>query len=94
MRPFLAGVIVGGVLGAAVALLFAPKSGAETRGLLMTGGGRAAEVAREAAREAKAKARALEEQGERYLGRDEELAWRKIREIREGVQKYSRTVMS
>ncbi len=29
-----------------------------------------------------------------YLGRDEEVAWRKVQEIRDGVQRYSRTVMS
>ena len=26
---------------------------------------------------------------EHYLGRDEEVAWRKVREIREGVQRYT-----
>jgi len=26
-----------------------------------------------------------------YLGRDEEVAWRKVREIREGVQRYTIT---
>jgi len=31
---------------------------------------------------------------DRYLGRDEEVAWRKVQEIRDGVQRYSRTVMS
>jgi gas vesicle protein len=33
-RPFAAGLIIGGLLGAGLALLFAPQSGSETRRLL------------------------------------------------------------
>jgi hypothetical protein len=31
---------------------------------------------------------------EHYLGRDEEAAWRKVNEVREGVQRYTRAQAS
>jgi gas vesicle protein len=44
-RPFAAGLIIGGLLGAGLALLFAPQSGEETRRLLRR---RAKRIAHEA----------------------------------------------
>ena len=50
---------------------------------------RAADVARALAEQAENAAEMLGGRVEHYLGRDEEVAWRKVREIREGVQRYT-----
>ena len=52
---------------------------------------RAAEVARALADRAESAAEMLGGKVDHYLGRDEEVAWRKVREIREGVQNYTVT---
>ncbi len=93
-RSFVVGLVLGGVLGAFLALILAPWTGREVRDRLSTGAAHTADAVRGAAREVGVAVRTLEERGERYLGRDEEIAWRKVNEIREGVQRYSRTVMS
>jgi len=83
------GVVVGGVLGFFVGLLFAPASGYKTRQLLANEALRAADVARALAEQAEHAAEVLGGRVEHYLGRDEEVAWRKVAEIREGVQRYT-----
>jgi gas vesicle protein len=83
------GLIVGGVLGFLGGLLFAPASGQKTRQRLANEALRAADVARALAEQAENAAEALGGRVEHYLGRDEEAAWRKVREIREGVQRYT-----
>lgn len=83
------GVIVGGVAGFLVGLLFAPTSGQKTRERLANEALRAADVARALAEQAESAAEVLGGRVEHYLGRDEEAAWRKVREIREGVQRYT-----
>jgi len=93
-RAFIVGLVLGGVLGALLALVLAPRTGRVVCDRLSTGAAHAADAVRGAAREVGAVVRTLEERGERYLGRDEEVAWRKVNEIREGVQRYSRTIMS
>lgn len=91
MEYFAIGVIAGGVLGFVFALLVAPTSGAATRRRLAEEARRAAEVARGIAERAEHAAEVLGGRVDHYLGRDEEVAWRKVREIREGLQGYTPT---
>jgi gas vesicle protein len=83
------GVLVGALGGVLAGLLLAPNSGQKTRERLANEALRAAELARNLAEKAEDAAEVLGGRVEHYLGRDEEIAWRKVREIREGVQKYS-----
>lgn len=83
------GVILGAVFGYVAGLLFAPASGYKTRQRLANEALRAADVARGIAERAENAAEMLGGRVEHYLGRDEEVAWRKVREIREGVQRYT-----
>lgn len=94
LEYFLIGVFVGGALGVLTGLLFAPDSGVRTRQRLAAEANKVADVARLAAERAESVAETLGVKMDHYLGRDEEVAWRKVQEIREGVQRYSRTVMS
>jgi gas vesicle protein len=89
MEYFVIGCIVGAVAGLVGGLLLAPYSGAETRRRLALRAHKAAEVARDVADRAEETAEVLGERVEHYLGRDEEVAWRKVREIREGVERYT-----
>ena len=50
---------------------------------------RAADVARDVADRAEVTAEVLGERVDHYLGREQEVAWRKVREIREGVDRYT-----
>jgi gas vesicle protein len=83
------GLIVGAVGGFLAGLLLAPTSGQKTRERLANEALRAADVARALAEQAENAAEMLGGRVEHYLGRDEEVAWRKVREIREGVQRYT-----
>ena len=83
------GIIVGAVGGFLAGLLLAPSSGQKTRERLANEALRAADVARALADQAENAAEVLGGRVEHYLGRDEEVAWRKVREIREGVQRYT-----
>jgi len=83
------GLIVGALTGFIGGLLFAPNSGYKTRQRLANEALKAADLARGIAERAEYAAEALGGRVEHYLGRDEELAWRKVREIREGVQRYT-----
>jgi len=83
------GLIVGAVTGFVVGLLFAPNSGFKTRQRLANEALRVADVARGIAERAEYAAEVVGGRVEHYLGRDEEVAWRKVREIREGVQRYT-----
>lgn len=86
---FAIGLVVGAAGGFLAGLLLAPSSGQKTRERLANEALRAAEVARNLAERAEDAAEVLGGRVEHYLGRDEESAWRKVREIREGVQRYS-----
>lgn len=86
---FLIGAITGLVLGVIAGLLFAPASGMRTRRRLADEALRAAELARALAEKAEQAADVIGGRVDHYLGRDEEAAWRKVREIREGVQRYT-----
>jgi gas vesicle protein len=83
------GLIVGAMTGFLAGLLFAPNSGYKTRQRLANEALKAADVARGLAERAEYAAEVLGGRVEHYLGRDEEMAWRKVREIREGVQRYT-----
>ena len=76
-------------MGFLAGVLLAPSSGQKTRERLANEALRAAELARVVAEKAEDAAEVLGGRVEHYLGRDEELAWRKVREIREGVQRYT-----
>lgn len=90
----LIGLVVGGALGFVAGLLFAPASGTATRRRLASEARRAAEVAKEIAERAESAAEVLGERVEHYLGRDEELAWKRVRELREGLAGYTQTQTS
>ncbi len=90
LEYFAIGLVVGATLGFLAGVLFAPTSGQRTRRRLAIEARRAAEVARTVAERAEDAAETLGGRVEHYLGRDEEVAWRKVREIREGVQRYTR----
>jgi gas vesicle protein len=83
------GCITGAALGFVAGLLVAPRSGSETRHRLAARALKAAEMARTVADRAETTAEALTERFDHYMGRDEQVAWRKVREIREGVDRYT-----
>jgi len=91
---FIIGTLTGLAIGVVVGLLFAPASGANTRRRLADEALRAADVAKTVAEKAELAAGALGGRVEHYLGRDEELAWRRVKEIREDVQRYTQTQVS
>jgi gas vesicle protein len=91
---FLIGLFVGGALGVVGGLLLAPEAGRRTRERLVGEAGRVADAAKVMAERAETAVEALGSKMDHYLGKDEEVAWRKVQEVREGVQRYSRTVMS
>lgn len=74
--------------------MFAPVSGIETRRRLAIEASRLQEAAKTAAGRAESAVEIVGSRMDHYLGRDEEVAWRKVQELRDGVQRYSRTVMS
>ena len=88
------GLIVGAVAGFVGGLLLAPRSGEKTRRRLADEAMKAAEVARGLADRAEHAAELLGGRVDHYLGRDEEVAWRKVKEIREGMQRYTQTQTS
>lgn len=88
---FVMGLVVGGALGFVAGLLFAPASGEKTRQRLADEAFRAAETARGLAERAEQAAGAIGVRVGHYLGKDEETAWRKVAEIREGIRGYTQT---
>jgi gas vesicle protein len=91
LEYFVIGTILGAVGGLLFGLLMAPSSGYKTRQRLAVEARRAADLARALAERAEGAAEMLGGKVDHYLGRDEEVAWRKVREIREGVQRYTVT---
>jgi gas vesicle protein len=88
---FAIGLVAGAAFGVLLGILIAPYSGAQTRRRLAEEAMRAAEGARAVADRAEVTAELLGERVDHYFGRDEEVAWRKVREIREGVQRYTQS---
>lgn len=85
------GIFAGAVAGFVMGLLFAPSSGASTRRRIAEEAQKAADIAREIAERAERTAGVLAHQVDHYLGRDEEVAWRKVEELREGLRGYTQT---
>lgn len=94
LEYFVIGLFVGTVAGVVAGLLLAPDSGARTRRRIANEALRVADAAKAVAERAERTAGIVGERVDHYLGRDEEVAWRKVRELREGVQRYSQTVMT
>lgn len=94
LEYFLIGLFVGGTMGVIGGLLLAPEAGRQTRQRLLGEATRVADAARVLAERAEAAVEDVGSMVNHYLGRDEEVAWRKVQEVRNGVQGYSRTVMS
>lgn len=91
LEYFLIGCITGLAIGAIAGILLAPSSGARTRRRLADEAMRAAEVARAVAERAERAAEAIGGRVDHYLGREEEVAWRRVAELREGVSRYTRS---
>ena len=91
LEYFVIGAILGAVAGVVCGLLLAPSAGYKTRQRLAVEARRAADAARLLAEKAESAAELLGGRVDHYLGRDEEVAWRKVKEIREGVQRYTVT---
>jgi gas vesicle protein len=89
LTDFGIGLLTGIAVGVVTGLLLAPYSGAQTRRRHAQQAQRVSEVAREVAERAEQTAVVLGERVDHYLGHDEEAAWRRVREIREGVERYS-----
>jgi len=91
---FAIGIFTGLAVGVVAGLLLAPSSGEQTRRRLAQDAHRLAETAKAVADKAELAAHELGDRVEHYLGHDEEAAWRKVREIREGVQRYTHAQIS
>lgn len=91
---FTIGIFTGLAVGVVSGLLLAPSSGAQTRRRLALEAQRVADAARMVADRAEQSAHVLGERVDHYLGRDEEAAWRKVRELREGVERYTQAQIS
>ncbi|MBC7265461.1 MAG: YtxH domain-containing protein [Coriobacteriia bacterium] len=91
---FTIGVLSGLAAGVVIGLMVAPDSGARTRRRIANEARRAADVARAVADRAERLAAAVGAQVDHALGREEEAAWKRVARLRDGVQRYSRTVMA
>jgi len=91
MSYFVIGMLIGAVGGLVAGLLLAPQSGAKTRRRLADQALKAADVARNVAERAELAAESLGGRVDRALHSDEEVAWRKVRELRQGVERYTQT---
>lgn len=83
------GMLIGFAVGVVLGILYAPDSGARTRRRLAGEAVRLADSAKVLAVRAEETAGVVFERVEHHLGRDEEVAWRKVRELREGVERYT-----
>ncbi|MCE5202673.1 MAG: YtxH domain-containing protein [Actinomycetia bacterium] len=94
LEYFVIGLVSGIAGGVVVGLLVAPDSGTRTRRRIADGALRVADVAQGLAERAGATASMVGSRVDHYLGRDEEVAWRKVARLRDGVRRYSRTVVT
>lgn len=86
---FALGVVLGVAGGYVLGLLFAPSSGSNVRRRVAQEIRRAADVAKTVALQAEEVAASLGDRVEVLRGHDEDLARRKVQEIRESVQRYT-----
>jgi gas vesicle protein len=91
---FAIGALTGLAAGIVIGLMVAPDSGARTRRRLANEAMRAADLARSVADRAERVAALIGTQVDHALGREEEAAWKRVARLRDGVQRYSRTVMA
>jgi gas vesicle protein len=89
LPAFVMGVLVGIAVGSLGALLVSPATGAETRRAIRLQLLGLADLAKNVADRAETAADYLGDQVGRAFEGEEEVAWRKVREIRAGVQQYS-----
>jgi gas vesicle protein len=94
LEYFAIGILLGGVVGVVIGLLFAPNPGSVTRRRLADEATRVADAARVVAERAEYAVETLGARMDHYLGRDEEVAWRKVQELRQGVHRYAGTIAS
>jgi len=85
---FIAGAAAGLVVGFVAGLLLAPVSGAIARKRIADEAAYTIERARTLAAQAENIAEVVGRRMEHFLGREEEVAWEKIRELREGLSRF------
>ena len=84
--------LIGGVTGAAMALLFAPRSGEETRELISDAAREGARRARDAADRGRELGERAVERGRRLVDEASEVVGRQSERVAEGLEKTARTV--
>lgn len=82
---FIAGTVLGLAIGFVAGLLLAPVSGVTARKRIANEASCAIDAARNLATQAEDLVWDISRRMEHLLGKDEEAAWEKVRELREGV---------
>jgi len=85
---FVAGTALGLAIGFVTGLLLAPVNGATTRKRIVNEAYCAIGAVRSLATQAEGLVWGMGRRVEHFLGKDEEIAWEKVRELREGVTRF------